>query len=137
MTTLALLLNGHRVRGGALGEFFAVVTAIAILSPYCLIAIIVKRLHDLDMSGWHMLTLLARVLLAVLAATAYRGLQQGLIDEEWQVAWRGFCIASGPVIVSLACLFGRRGFARGTVGANRFGHDPLAVLAEFPAEDTA
>jgi uncharacterized membrane protein YhaH (DUF805 family) len=59
MTTLAILLNGNHVRGGALGEFFAVVTAIAVLSPYCLIAIVVKRLRDLDMSGWHVLTLLA------------------------------------------------------------------------------
>ena len=33
MTTLAILLNGNHIRGGALGELFAVVTAIAVLSP--------------------------------------------------------------------------------------------------------
>jgi uncharacterized membrane protein YhaH (DUF805 family) len=121
MTTLAILLNGNHVRGGALGEFFALVTAIAVLSPYCLIAIVIKRLHDLDMSGWHVLTLLAGMLIAVLVATAYRGLQQGLVDEEWQAFWTGFCIAAGPVIVLLAYLFGKLGFARGIAGGNRFG----------------
>jgi len=137
MTTLAILLNGNHVRGGALGEFFALVTAIAVLSPYCLIAIVVKRLHDLDMSGWHVLTLFVGLLLAVLAATAYRGLQQGLVDEEWQAFWAGFGIAAGPAIALLAYLFGKLAFARGTAGANRFGHNPLVVMAEFPARDTA
>jgi hypothetical protein len=77
------------------------------------------------------------MLIAVLAATAYRALQQGLVDEEWQAFWTGFCIAAGPVIVLLAYLFGKLGFARGTAGANRFGPDPLIVMAEFPVEDTA
>jgi uncharacterized membrane protein YhaH (DUF805 family) len=77
VTTLAVLLHGNRVRGGALGEFFTVVTAIAVLSPYCLTAIVVKRLHDLDMSGWNVLSLFLGLLLAALATTAYWGLQQG------------------------------------------------------------
>jgi hypothetical protein len=68
------------------------------------------------MSGWHVLTLLAGMLVAVLAATAYRGLQQGLVGEEWQAFWMGFCIAAGAAIVSLAHLFGRLGFARGHWG---------------------
>ena len=37
MTTLAVLLLGHRVRGGSLGQFFGVVAAVAMVSPYCLV----------------------------------------------------------------------------------------------------
>ena len=54
---------------------FAVVTAIAVLSPYCLITIVVRRLHDLDMSGWHVLTLLAGML----------GCQQPLEDSSIRI----------------------------------------------------
>jgi len=75
ITTLAVLLNGHRVRGGSLGQFFGVVTAIAVLSPYCLTALVVKRLHDLDRSGWRVLVLFIAFLLAGVAALAYWGLQ--------------------------------------------------------------
>jgi uncharacterized membrane protein YhaH (DUF805 family) len=32
------------------------VTTIAVLSPFCRIALSVKRLHDIDASGWYALT---------------------------------------------------------------------------------
>jgi hypothetical protein len=56
MTTLAILLRGNSIRLGGLGPFFAVVTAVAVLSPFCLAAVVVKRLHDLIGLGgmcWH------------------------------------------------------------------------------------
>jgi uncharacterized membrane protein YhaH (DUF805 family) len=127
ITTLAVLLGGNRVRGGGLGEFFAVVTAIAVLSPFCLIAIVVKRLHDLDRSAWHVVGLLAVLLLAALAAMAYWGLQEGSIVEEWQRFWTlTFYVSAGLAAALLAYLIVKLGFTRGTPGPNQFGPDPLA-----------
>ena len=127
ITTLAVLLGGNRVRGGGLGEFFAVVTAIAVLSPFCLIAIVVKRLHDLDNSAWHVVWLLAILLLAALAAMAYWGLQGGSIVEEWQQFWTlTLYVTAGLAAALLGYLTVKLGFTRGTPGPNQFGPDPLA-----------
>jgi uncharacterized membrane protein YhaH (DUF805 family) len=127
MTTLAILLHGHRVRGGSLGQFFGVVAAIAMLSPYCLTALAIKRLHDLDKSGWHVLVLLAAFILGAFAALAYWGLRQGDIIPEARSFWTGaLYVAAGLATVLLAYLLLKLGFARGTLGGNRFGPDPLA-----------
>jgi uncharacterized membrane protein YhaH (DUF805 family) len=87
MIALAALLHGHRVRGGSLGPFFGVVAAVAMLSPYCLTALAVKRPHDLDRSGWHALMLLAAFVLGVVAALAYGGLRQGDIIPDARSFW--------------------------------------------------
>jgi uncharacterized membrane protein YhaH (DUF805 family) len=127
MTTLAVLLHGHRVRGGSLGQLLGVVAAVAMLSPYCLTALAVKRLHDLDRSGWHVLVLLAALVLGTVAALAYWGLRQGDIIPEARSIWTGvFYATAGLATAVLAYLILKLGFARGTVGDNRFGPDPLA-----------
>ena len=131
ITTLAVLLGGNRVRGGGLGEFFAVVTAIAVFSPFCLVAIIVKRLHDLDRSAWHVVVLSAVLLLAAVAAMAYWGLQEGSIVEEWQYFWKlTFYVTAGLAAAWLGYLIVKLGFTRGTPGPNQFGPDPLASEAQ-------
>ena len=127
ITTLAVVLGGNRVRGGGLGEFFAVVTVIAVLSPFCLVAIVVKRLHDLDKSAWHVVGLLAGLLLAALAAMAYWGLQEGSILQEWQRFWTlTFYETAGLAAALLGYLIVKLGFTRGTPGPNQFGPDPSA-----------
>ena len=103
ITTLAILLGGNSVRVGGLGPFFAVVTAISVLSPFCLAAVVVKRLHDLDMAGWYVLAFFVPLLLAALAAMAHLGLREGRVIEEWQGFWTmTFYMAAG-----LATLFPR------------------------------
>jgi uncharacterized membrane protein YhaH (DUF805 family) len=130
MIALAALLHGHRVRGGSLGAFFGVVAAVAMLSPYCLTALAVKRLHDLDRSGWHALVLLAAFVLGAVAALAYWGLRQGDILPEARSFWTGVLyVTTGLAIAMLASLILKLGFARGSVGDNRFGPDPLAPKA--------
>jgi uncharacterized membrane protein YhaH (DUF805 family) len=126
MTTLAVFLNGNRVREGELGKFFTLVTIIAVLSPYCLTAIVVKRLHDIDRSGWNALVLFVALFLAGLAAMAYGGLQQNeVVDAEWRWFWTNvFYVAAGLAVVLIACLIVKLGFAGGTLGPNRFGPDP-------------
>jgi uncharacterized membrane protein YhaH (DUF805 family) len=137
ITALAILLNGKRVSGGALGEFFTLVTVIAVLSPYCLTAVVVKRLHDLDRSGWHALVLVVAFFLAGLAALADEGLRQDRITvAEWRDFWTTvFYVTAGVAVTLLAYLIVRLGFTRGTLGANRFGPDPATV--EQPAAQEA
>ena len=137
ITTLAVLLHGQRVRGGSLGQFFGVVTAIAVLSPYCLTALVIKRLHDLDRSGWRVLVLFTAFFLAALAALAYLGLRQGQIMQEWQSFWTlVLYVTAGSATALLAYLLVKLGFARGTVGDNRFGPDPLAPDQNSPCHQS-
>jgi uncharacterized membrane protein YhaH (DUF805 family) len=125
MVALAMLLGGHRVRGGSLGEFFAVVTAIAVLSPFCVVAVIVKRLHDLDRSGWHALILFVPLLLAAVALIVYGGLQDGRIIVEAQRYFTGvFYLTSGGALALLMYVVAKLGLTRGKPGPNRFGPEP-------------
>jgi len=139
ITTLAILLNGKRVSGGALGEFFALVTIIAVLSPYCLTAVVVKRLHDLDRSGWYALVLIIAFFLAGLAALAHEDLRQSQITvAEWRDFWTTvFYVTAGLAVALLAYMIVKLGFTRGTLGANRFGPDPAATADQPPAQEAA
>jgi uncharacterized membrane protein YhaH (DUF805 family) len=134
-----VLLHGHRVSGGELGRFFTVVTTIALLSPYCLTAIVVKRLHDLDRSGWHALVLFAALFFAGLAVMTYGGLQQSNITvpewrEFWTTAFYVFTVLSAAL---LAYLIVKLGFRRGTLGPNRFGPDPAAPVGRTTGAENA
>jgi uncharacterized membrane protein YhaH (DUF805 family) len=139
ITTLAILLHGKRLSGGALVEFLTIITIIAVLSPYCLTAVVVKRLHDLDKSGWHALVLFVAFLLSGLAAMAHEGLQQNRITvAEWRDFWStAFYVSAGLAFALLAYLIVRLGFAQGTLGSNRFGPDPAAPVEELAAEKAA
>ena len=139
ITSLASLLHGRRVSGGALGEFFTIITVIAVLSPYCLTAVVVKRLHDLDKSAWHALVLIIAFICAGLAALAHEGLRQSQITvAEWRDFWTAaFYVSAGLAVAMLAYLIVRLGFTRGTLGSNRFGPDPAAPVEEEHAADEA
>jgi uncharacterized membrane protein YhaH (DUF805 family) len=128
MTTLAVLLNGNRIREGSLENFFTVVTIIAVLSPYCLTAIVVKRLHDLDRSGWNAIVLFVALFLAGLAAMAYGGLQQSeMMVAEWRRFWTNvFYVTAGLAVALFTYVIVKLGFTRGIIGPNRFGPDPAA-----------
>jgi uncharacterized membrane protein YhaH (DUF805 family) len=132
ITTLAILLHGRHVSGGALGEFFTLVTVIAVLSPYCLTAVVVKRLHDLNKSAWHALVLFFAFICAGLAALAHEGLRPSqIISAESRDFWTAvFYLAAGLAVALLAYLIVRLGFTRGTLGSNRFGPDPAAPVVE-------
>ena len=74
-----------------------------------------------------MLVLFIAFLLAGVAALAYWGLRQGQIVEEGRHFWTLVLYGTaGSAIALLAYLIVKLGFARGTVGDNRFGPDPLA-----------
>jgi uncharacterized membrane protein YhaH (DUF805 family) len=129
ITALGILIGGHGVRGGTLGQFFTLVKVIAALSPVCLIAIAVKRLHDLDKPGWYVLSFVVLpLLLAAFAGLVGWTLQNGSIVEEARLPWT---IVFYVVMIVAGTLFARfiatLGFVRGTQGSNRFGPDPLVV----------
>ena len=127
ITALAILLHGQRVRGGTLGQFFSIVAAVAVLSPYCLIALAVKRLHDLDRSAWHVLVLLSAWVLGSLAALSYAGLREGRIIPEARQFWTlVLYVSAGSALALSAYVLLKLGFTRGTAGDNRFGPNPLA-----------
>jgi len=127
--TLALLIAGNHSRVRGLSEFFGVVAAIGMASPFCLVAIVIKRLHDIDRSGWWAFALLFPLLLGALALIAYAGLrQEGRIVEEWKTFWMGtFYVSAGLTIGSLGWLVAKLGFSRGMPGSNRFGSEPTML----------
>jgi len=127
ITTLALLIGGHRTGVRGLSEFFVIVIAMA--SPFCLVAIVIKRLHDIDRSGWWALALIVPFLLGAVALLALAGLQEeGRIVEEWKGFWTGaLYVTAGLAIALLGSFITKLGFTRGKGGSNRFGSDPLSM----------
>ena len=121
-------------------QFFSTANVSAeVLSPYCLTAVVVKRLHDLDRSGWHALVLIIAFFLAGLAALAHEGLRQGQITvAEWRDFWSTvFYVTAGLAVALLADLIVGLGFTRGTLGANRFGPDPAATQEQPAGQEAA
>jgi uncharacterized membrane protein YhaH (DUF805 family) len=90
---------------------------IAVLSPYCLTAVVVKRLHDLDRSGWHAFVLVVAFFFAGLAALAYEGRRQHQITlEEWRNFWTTvFYVTAALAVALFAYLLVKLGFTRGTL----------------------
>ena len=88
----------------------------------------VRRLHDLDLSGWWyaLLCLLTEATLYVVAYSLHPLLGPVAFDETIME------IAFWAVLVPFLAYFVWCGLLRGTVGANRYGLDPLQ-----PEEDAA
>lgn len=100
---------------GAFGFF--VYLSLHIIFTYIVIAVDVKRLHDLNKSGWFCLfgaipsAILTILDMAVNAPDALPNRLQAL-------SWGSFVIALIYLIILL--------FTKGTEGENQFGQDPLA-----------
>jgi uncharacterized membrane protein YhaH (DUF805 family) len=102
---------------------------VAKLFFYCLMAVLwlcgwaamcVKRLHDLDRSGWHYLWLiLAPQALVLAAGTSEFSLRGG----GFSFAWEGGLLSIIGLIWVLLGLFHLLS-ARGTDGPNRYGYPP-------------
>ena len=108
--------------GGLLANLFALATVIPGL------AVSVRRLHDLDRSGWWILLptvpiILGAILLAVGAAQAMSGSGAGFGGA----ALFGMILAGVGVICSIVLLVWF--CTAGTPGSNRFGDDPKAPAA--------
>ncbi|WP_160120733.1 DUF805 domain-containing protein [Rhodovarius lipocyclicus] len=94
---------------------FSTIVSLVLFLP--MLAVSVRRLHDLDKSGWW---LLAPMLGLVVMIPAYTSLEAAIV-----LLWLGGLIAFGTGVLLLVWFL-----SRGTMGANRFGADPLAVIGQ-------
>lgn len=91
---------------------------VTLLFAYPGIAVMVKRLHDRDRSGWWAVLLYALTFLGDLMEVA------GLAGTEKNPSMLFWIWAVPFIVLALAFLIDL-GFMRGTVGDNRYGPDPL------------
>jgi uncharacterized membrane protein YhaH (DUF805 family) len=85
------------------------------------IAVLVKRMHDRDKSGW--LALLPAVLLVVTLVAAVAAAVGGSVSGVVAIA-----ILFGIALLGVSIwFFVELGCMRGTIGANRYGPDPVAA----------
>jgi len=102
------------------GEFMFLVPITQILMIYPATAVLVKRCHDRDRSGWFLLWYAIPALLSAFASWVApqfdleREIQEG---AEFVFGW--LSVAAG------VWLFIALGTRRGTIGPNRYGPDPL------------
>jgi uncharacterized membrane protein YhaH (DUF805 family) len=105
------------------GRGFRIVIAlvqIAALFPYA--ALLAKRFHDRDRSGWFAaLLLVPSVLFGLTTALGFTG---DALHKTWiDYAYRGL------IAVILVWFLVELGVLRGTAGSNRYGPDPLKPTA--------
>lgn len=99
-------------------EVFAIVGVVAFLIMMIPgVAIGLKRLHDRDKGGWWLI-------LFYVGPTALQGVAGALGSHDYESVPAVLVLAS--FVLSLWMIV-ELGFLRGTIGANRFGEDPLAV----------
>jgi uncharacterized membrane protein YhaH (DUF805 family) len=106
------------------GVFQAINGMLAIVIFISSLAVGVKRLHDRDKSGWYLV-----LFYIVPSVLVFAAILVGTIMED------SFMIAALLGLVAFAIgvwAFVEMGCLRGTVGANRYGHDPLASAAMPP-----
>ncbi len=102
---------GAATRGGILTGLFS----LAVLVPN--LAVSVRRLHDIDRSGWWILMPLAPY---ALAALLFLGLQSFIIGGVMAL----LVVVAVVVMLVWYC-------TRGTAGPNRFGPDPLTDMSDL------
>ena len=106
------------------GVFQAINGMLAIVIFISSLAVGVKRLHDRDKSGWYLV-----LFYIVPSVLVFAAILVGTIMED------SFMIAALLGLVAFAIgvwAFVEMGYLRGTVGANRYGPDPLASAAIPP-----
>jgi len=125
MGAVIYFVNNELV-GGVVQLVFSLIAFISSL------AIMTKRLHDRNKSAWWLLVfvLVPSVLLGIgVGAITYGALAGGGELGALGLAGGAFTLAGGAILiwafVDLGCL-------RGTIGANRYGPDPLEGKIQAP-----
>ena len=80
-------------------------------------ALVAKRLHDLDRTAWHYVWMF---LLPALLTGGWSFHWSGSVDARWSVSF-GYATGIVPLLATLYLIF-----ARGTDGPNRYGYPPEA-----------
>ncbi len=106
--------NGFAAGAYSRGGLLSAIWSLAILVPS--LAVSVRRLHDIDRSGWWLLAPILPVMLGMIFLFLSSFLLGGLLMAAWVIV----------VIVLLVWLC-----MDGTRGPNRFGPDPKSVIADL------
>jgi uncharacterized membrane protein YhaH (DUF805 family) len=110
-------LSARLSRFAAISLAFVLALA-SLLIVYCLLAVLLKRLHDRNRRGWWLLLFpLAPVVLANIVSTFAADLGTALTSALWAV-----------VSIIVICALIELGLMPGTTGLNRYGTDPLAKV---------
>jgi uncharacterized membrane protein YhaH (DUF805 family) len=110
---------------GTSGGILSSIWSLAVLVPS--IAVGVRRLHDIDRTGWWMLAPFVVMIVAVVSALARLGGNPGASMLGFGIAFViGIGIAGllSLVLLVWACMHGTR-------GPNRFGPDPYATMGDL------
>jgi uncharacterized membrane protein YhaH (DUF805 family) len=127
--TIALAIGGSMVGAGLFGFILAIYT-LAIIWPA--IATYIKRIHDRNKSGWFIvIPMIPGVLLGLIWGVAVIGMVSSAATGS--TASTGFLVGAGAFTWILMLVhfgislwfFVEFGCMRGTIGANRFGPDPV------------
>jgi uncharacterized membrane protein YhaH (DUF805 family) len=113
-----VLDNAFEKFGGNHGGFFTMIAAVVLILPQLTVSI--RRLHDVDRSGWWLLAPAGIAFAAGIAAGATSGDVGGSGLSTATIALMVAAVAALVMIIVWSLM-------RGTVGDNRYGPDPLAV----------
>jgi len=114
---IAFFVMGNMSWLGMLIAFFVIQAALL----YPCAAMLVKRLHDRDKSGWFAAALLVPSALSMVLRLA------GMGDNPDEPSIFLTALSIAILVISVWFLI-ELGFLRGTAGPNRFGPDPLAQI---------
>jgi uncharacterized membrane protein YhaH (DUF805 family) len=97
------------------------------------IATLVKRIHDRNKSGWIILYLIVPAILFTIMLIAGMALAFSTVEAGGSLSFTGTAGALGLLAIILGCVvlgtnmwfFVEFGCLRGTIGANKYGPDPL------------
>jgi uncharacterized membrane protein YhaH (DUF805 family) len=119
---LAALVHGEAAHEGA---FITVLNLFYLAALWPSIAALVKRMHDRDRSGWLVLMFYIPVFLGgIFGGLAVYLVETGDIHDGNQLAILGAIVLGGAALIGI-WFFIEFGCMRGTIGANRYGADPL------------
>jgi len=120
---LAAVFHGEPSREG--GPFMTVLLLFYLVALWPGVAVLVKRIHDRNKSGWLALILYIPLFIGIIvAAFAIASIAAGNIHLGNQLAIFGAIVFAGVGIVGIWFLV-EFGCLRGTIGANQYGPDPV------------
>jgi uncharacterized membrane protein YhaH (DUF805 family) len=114
--------NGYAAGGAASGGVLSGLWSLAILIPS--IAVAVRRLHDIDRSGWWMVAPLLLAPVAIVAALVRLGANADASMAGFGILFLVMGLAAGIMGIVLLVWF----CMHGTRGPNRFGPDPYSAI---------
>src|SRR5262245_43369472 len=125
-----LVLSPFNLLLGSVAERFTglmywVLVIAGVTGGYAFAALVVKRLHDRDRSGWFVVVPLITVLLQGVVQALADVLHEDLLPDSFVGAVPAFLFFAVAALIWSASILIPVHFLKGTHGPNRFGEDPL------------